>query len=101
MPNPTLTPRDWSSHSPYIYPGYKSTPKRGPTQPLIPLKASLAELTQPVYGHDSIGELDHDLTRNARKNGEPIGERMILAGQVFDEQRRPVRNTLIDRKSVV
>ena len=96
MPNPTLTPRDWSSHSPYIYPGYKSTPKRGPTQPLIPLKASLAELTQPVYGHDSIGELDHDLTRNARKNGEPIGERMILAGQVFDEQRRPVRNTLIE-----
>ena len=96
MPNPTLTPRDWSSHSPYIYPGYKSTPKRGPTQPLIPLKASLAELTRPVYGHDSIGELDHDLTRNARKNGEPIGERMILAGQVFDEQRRPVRNTLIE-----
>ena len=96
MPNPTLTPRDWSSHSPYIYPGYKSTPKRGPTQPLIPLKASLAELTPPVYGHDSIGELDHDLTRNARKNGEPIGERMILAGQVFDEQRRPVRNTLIE-----
>ena len=96
MPHPAITPRDWSSHSPYIYPGYRSTPKRGPTKPLIPLKAALGELTQPVYGHDSIGELDHDLTRNARKNGEPIGERMILAGQVLDEQRRPVRNTLIE-----
>jgi len=96
MPNPTITPRDWSSHSPYIYPDYRSTPKRGPTRPLIPIKAALGELTQPVYGHDSIGELDHDLTRNARKNGEPIGERMILAGQVLDEQRRPVRNTLIE-----
>jgi protocatechuate 3,4-dioxygenase beta subunit len=96
MPNPTITPRDWSSHSPYIYPDYRSTPKRGPTRPLIPIKAALGELTQPVYGHDSIGELDHDLTRNARKNGEPIGERMILAGQVFDEHRRPVRNTLIE-----
>ena len=96
MPHPAITPRDWSSHSPYIYPGYRSTPKRGPTKPLIPLKAALGELTQPVYGHDSIGELDHDLTRNARKNGEPIGERMILAGQVFDEHRRPVRNTLIE-----
>jgi protocatechuate 3,4-dioxygenase beta subunit len=102
MPNPvdleapTISPRDWSSHSPYIYPDYRSTPKRGPTKPLVPLKAAMGELTQPVYGHDSIGELDHDLTRNARKNGEPIGERMILAGQVFDEQRRPVRNTLIE-----
>jgi len=96
MPHPAITPRDWSSHSPYIYPGYRSTPKRGPTKPLIPLKAALGELTQPVYGHDSIGELDHDLTRNARKNGEPIGERMILAGQVLDEQHRPVRNTLIE-----
>ena len=96
MPTPTLSPRDWSSHSPYIYPDYRSTPKRGPTQPLVPLKAALGELTQPVYGHDSIGELDHDLTRNARRNGEPIGERMILAGQVLDEQRRPVRNTLVE-----
>lgn len=96
MPSPTITPRDWSSHSPYIYPDYRSTPKRGPTRPLLPLKAALGELTQPVYGHDSIGELDHDLTRNGRRNGEPVGERMILAGQVLDEQRRPVRNTLIE-----
>ena len=99
---PTLTPRDWPSHPSYLYPGYKSTAKRGPTQPLIPLKASLGELRQPVYGHSSIGELDNDLTRNARKNGEPLGERMILTGQVLDERRRPVRNTLLeDRKSVV
>ena len=48
MPSPTITPRDWSSHSPYIYPDYRSTPKRGPTRPLIPLKAALGELTQPV-----------------------------------------------------
>ena len=93
---PTLAPRDWSSHPQYIYPGYKSTLNRGPQQPLIPLKASLGELRQPVYGHGSIGEFDHDLTRNARKNGEPLGERMILTGQVLDERRRPVRNTLIE-----
>src|SRR5689334_5663267 len=84
---PKLDPRDWESHPKYIYSGYKSTAKRGPLQPLIPLKASLGELQQPVYGHSSIGEFDHDLTRNARRNGEPIGERMILTGQVFDERR--------------
>ena len=95
-PGITITPRDWTSHSPYIYPDYRSTPKRGPTRPLVPLKAALGELTQPVYGHDSIGELDHDLTRNARRNGEPLGERMVLAGQVLDEQRRPVRHTLVE-----
>lgn len=95
-PTQSLTPRDWSSHPAYIHPPYGSTPKRGPTKPLVPLKTSLGELTQPVYGHESIGALDHDLTRNARRNGEPIGERMVLAGQVLDDNRRPVRNTLVE-----
>jgi len=91
-----LAPRDWASHPSYIDAGYRSTAKRGPQQALIPLKASLGELRQPVYGHSAVGELDHDLTRNARRNGEPLGERMILTGQVLDERRRPVRNTLVE-----
>jgi protocatechuate 3,4-dioxygenase beta subunit len=95
-PATILTPRDWQSHSAYLSPGYKSTVKRSPTRPLLPLKAALGELSQPVYGHDSIAALDHDLTRNARRNGEPIGERMVLAGRVVDERGRPVRNTLVE-----
>ena len=95
MPTP-ITPRDWSSHSPYLYPPYQSTKLRSPTQPLVPLKAALGELAQPVYGHQSIGELDADLTRNARVNGEPVGERIIVTGQVLDEGRKPVRNTLVE-----
>ncbi|MBA3773370.1 MAG: protocatechuate 3,4-dioxygenase subunit beta [Ramlibacter sp.] len=91
-----ISPRDWASHPPYVFAGYKSTAKRGPTQPLVPLKAALGELAQPVYGHDTVGELDHDLTRNARRNGEPLGERMILAGQVLDDRRRPVADTLVE-----
>ena len=51
----SITPRDWPSHPSYVYSGYKSTAKRGPLQPLIPLKASLGELQQPVYGHSGIG----------------------------------------------
>jgi len=90
------TARDWGSHPPYIHPDYKSTPLRGPTRPLVPLKATLSELTGPVYGHESVGALDADLTRNAAKNGAPLGERIVVTGRVLDERGRPVPNTLVE-----
>src|SRR5690606_36386690 len=96
MPDTTFKPRDWSSHAPYIYPPYKSTPLRGPTKPLIPIKQTLSELTGPVYGHESVGKLDADLTRNARKNGEPLGERIVVTGRVLVENGRPQANTLVE-----
>jgi protocatechuate 3,4-dioxygenase beta subunit len=96
MGSQPFKPRDWSSHPAYIHPAYRSTPLRGPTKPLIPLKQSLSELTGPVYGHDSLGALDADLTRNGRKNGEPLGERIIVTGRVLDEDGRPQANTLIE-----
>ena len=43
-----------------------------------------------------MGPLDADLTRNARKTGEPQGERIIVAGRVLDENGRPQPNTLIE-----
>ena len=92
----TLAPRDWPSHPPYLHAGYKSTTLRGPTRPLIPLKHTLSELRAPVYGHEDLGPLDHDLTRNAVKNGEPLGERIIVTGRVLDERGKPVRNTLVE-----
>ncbi len=91
-----FSPRDWDAHPPYVYPDYKSTGLRGPTQPLIPLEQTLSELTGPVYGRESVGELDHDLTRNARVNGEPLGERIVVAGRVLDEDGKAVPNTLIE-----
>jgi protocatechuate 3,4-dioxygenase beta subunit len=91
-----FSPRDWDSHPPYVYPGYKSTVLRGPTKPLIPLKQTLSEMTGPVYGHESVGPLDNDMTRNARVNGEPLGERIIVTGQVLDEDGRPLPHTLIE-----
>ncbi len=89
-------PRDWDSHPPYLYPDYKSTALRAPTKPLVPLAQSLSELTGPVFGHDSLGPLDHDLTRNAVVDAEPLGERIIVAGRVLDEGGRPVPQTLIE-----
>lgn len=89
-------PRDWTSHPPYLHPGYKSTVLRSPTKPLIPIKQSLSERTGPVYGHESVAALDADLTKNGAKNGEPLGERIIVTGRVLDEEGRPVRNTLVE-----
>ena len=96
MAEQPLNPRDWSTQPPYIFPEYKSTPLRGPTKPLIPLRQTLSELTGPVYGHDSVGPLDADLTMNARKLGEPLGERIIVTGRVLDEAGRPVPDTLVE-----
>ncbi len=92
----SMTPRDWASHPPFIWPNYKSTGLRGPTKPLIPLKAGLSELTGPVYGQDSVGPLDADLTRNGARDGEPLGERIVVTGRVLDEAGRPVPDTLIE-----
>jgi len=92
----TYKPRDWASQPHFIDSGYKSTALRGPTKPLIPIPQSLSELTGPVYGHESVGPLDNDLTRNARRDGEPLGERIIVTGRVLDEDGRPVPNTLIE-----
>lgn len=92
----TVTPRDWSAHPPLIYPDYKSTALRGPTKPLVALRHSLSERTGPVYGHDAVGPLDHDLTKNAVRNGEPLGERIVVTGTVTDDAGRPQPNTLIE-----
>jgi protocatechuate 3,4-dioxygenase beta subunit len=40
--------------------------------------------------------LDNDMTRNGRKNGEPLGERIIVTGRVLDEDGRPVPHSLVE-----
>jgi protocatechuate 3,4-dioxygenase beta subunit len=86
--------RDWQ---PAAYtPIYKTTVARSPRYALLSLDQSLSETTGPVFGHNEIGLLDNDLTKNYAKNGSPIGERIIVHGRVLDENRRPVRNTLVE-----
>jgi protocatechuate 3,4-dioxygenase, beta subunit len=79
---------------PAPYEPYKSTVKRSPSKLLILLPHTLSEITGPVYGHDPIAELDHDLTR--QHAGEPLGERIIVTGRVLDSNARPIPNALVE-----
>ncbi len=79
---------------PLLYPPYRSTATRAPSQPLIAIPERLANLTAPVYGDLPIGPADNDLTRHHA--GEPQGERIVVSGRVLDEDGRPVRRTLVE-----
>lgn len=93
QPRPYL--REQSVGQPaHLYPDYKSTVKRSPSQPLLVIPHSLSEVTGPVYGHSRIAPVDADLTR--QHEGEPLGERIIVSGRVLDENGRPVPHTLIE-----
>jgi protocatechuate 3,4-dioxygenase, beta subunit len=77
-----------------LWPDYRATLTRAPKKPMIVIPQTLSEITGPAFGHERIGELDHDLTR--QHENEPLGERIVLHGRVLDGDGRPVRNTLIE-----
>jgi protocatechuate 3,4-dioxygenase beta subunit len=85
---------DGGTQPEYLYPAYASTVKRSPLQPLIPLQATLSEVTGPVFGFDRIMANDFDLTK--QHAGEPIGERIVVSGRVLDANARPVPHTLVE-----
>ena len=88
--------RDRSIHPPAFTPAYKTSTLRSPRQALLSLQNSLSEVTGPLFGHNEFGALDHDLIANFAKQGEPIGERIIVHGHVRGEDGRPVPNALVE-----
>jgi protocatechuate 3,4-dioxygenase, beta subunit len=78
----------------YLYPAYRATRLRAPSQPLILLPHTLSETTGPVFGHSDIRPSDQDLTMQHAV--EPLGERIIVRGRVVDGDGRAVSNSLIE-----
>ena len=76
------------------YPGYRSTRLRAPGRPLASTPEDLHRLDGPVFGEDALSPFDADLTR--QHEGEPLGERIVVAGRVLDEDGRPVPNALVE-----
>jgi protocatechuate 3,4-dioxygenase, beta subunit len=82
------------AHPPLDYEGYKSTALRHPKQPLVYLPQTITEVTGPQLSERAPNELDNDLTR--QHEGEPLGERIIVSGRVYDTEGKPLRNTLVE-----
>ena len=95
-PERILNPRDWSAQPRQSHAGYKSTLLRSQQRPLVPLAQSLSELTAPVFGHGKVAAQDADLTRNAIRDGEAIGERIVVAGRLLDESGSAIPNALVE-----
>jgi protocatechuate 3,4-dioxygenase beta subunit len=81
-------------HPSDFYAPNRSTHLRHPKQTRMPIAPTLSELTGPVYPYPGFPPEAADLTR--QHAGEPIGERIILHGRVFDEDQRPMPRTLVE-----
>lgn len=73
---------------------YRSSLLRHPTHELVRVDPEQIERTAPAFGHVDVDPFENDLT--IQHAGEPLGERITLAGRVLDGEGRPVRNQLIE-----
>lgn len=90
----SVPPDHVGTQPPLAYAPYGSTRLRAPSRPLIRVPETLSDLEAPVYGWWDVGEADRDLTR--QHDGEPQGERIIVAGRLLDEGARPIQGALIE-----
>ena len=81
-------------HPPHLFPDYRSTVSRSPSQPPLALRQELTEVTGPLLGQERVVPLDSDLTQ--QHDYEPIGQRIIVSGRVLDSDGRAVPDTLIE-----
>lgn len=82
-----------SSQPPYIHPPYHSSTSRGPSLPPIRIAPTSTELSGPDFSTLNLGANAADLTAG---RGAPIGERIMVTGQVRDTREKPVPNALIE-----
>jgi protocatechuate 3,4-dioxygenase, beta subunit len=78
----------------HFHPPYRSSLKRAPRQPLVPLPHTLSEVTGPVFGAEMVDTKAFDLTR--QHAAPPAGERIVVWGRVLDEDGRAVPQTLVE-----
>ena len=80
--------------APLLFPEYRTTVKRNPTNDLIMVPERLGEVTGPVFGDRDLGDADNDMTQ--ANGGEAIGQRIFVHGRVLGWDGKPVPHTLIE-----
>ncbi|HET9780868.1 MAG TPA: protocatechuate 3,4-dioxygenase subunit beta [Candidatus Dormibacteraeota bacterium] len=86
---------DIAFEPPYLFPDYRATVLRAPSQRLVRLPDEWFEKSAgPVFGRIPIRAADSDLTR--QHAGEPLGERIVVGGQVLDSDGRPVPGAIVE-----
>jgi len=81
-------------HPELLSPGYASTAARAPLRPPVDLPQRLTEITGPLLGEGRLSARDADLT--AQHEVEPVGQRILVQGQVRDSDGRAVPHTLVE-----
>ena len=79
---------------PYAAPAYRSTALRAPTKALVPLAAGATERSGPRFGDLRVDPAEADLTRG--HGAAPLGERIVVGGQLLDGDGRPIRHQLVE-----
>ncbi|MEX0732518.1 MAG: protocatechuate 3,4-dioxygenase subunit beta [Aquisalimonadaceae bacterium] len=88
--------RNRQAHPPAYAPIYKTTVARSPRQALVSVPQTASELIGVDFAPLQLGPHDHDLLLNFNHTGLPIGERIIMFGQVRDQFGKPVPGTLVE-----
>jgi protocatechuate 3,4-dioxygenase beta subunit len=87
-------PTSPGSQPPYDVPGYLGTRKRYPKQKPHLMPQTVTETTGPTFSPERFAAIE-DLT--ICHTGKPaLGERIIVAGRITDEDGRPVRRTMVE-----
>ena len=80
-------PEPPGSQPPYLHEAYRSSRRRAPHEPLVPIPQTLSEITGPTGEWPRLmGASTADLTAGFK--GEPLGERIVVSGRVLDEGGR-------------
>ncbi|GAN77338.1 protocatechuate 3,4-dioxygenase subunit beta [Acidisphaera rubrifaciens] len=93
MTDETFRPPLPGTQPDYAHAPYRSTHARAPSQALVALPATVTEATGPRFAPTHFPPMA-DFTATGRT--PPMGERIIVAGTVTDEDGRPVAGTMVE-----
>ena len=99
-----MTKIDLTQHPPFIYPDYRSSRTRGPKKPLLKLcdmfeeepHTQLGEFQGSLSNKFHIPEGSNNLLINGAQSGAPLGERIVVSGQVLNQWGKPQSGILVE-----